>query len=471
MSTHTHSQSDPTADSTAIDDKTMKCIRCGFCLDACPTFRLTGQETKSPRGRIYLVRSWRENIIPFDENVVNALDTCLGCRACETACPSGVEYGAILEMARAHIEAEHLRPSMQSFAREKMLNTLTNPAQLAFSLKGAGLMGKLTKGKMPGFAAKMLSGSSEVAANLPTAQGEAKVHNLPERSPATGTKRHTVGILAGCVMRVLFGGTNAATVRVLQANGCEVVAPRAAGCCGALHLHTGFHQGGMERAQSLIDAFAPYLDELDAIVINSAGCGSTMKEYGDLFADDPAYCDKAHAFAAKVVDVSEWLMKIGLTPFAGRLDATVSYHDACHLAHGQKVRHSTASIDTADTGREVCGNGRIGYVLRQRGRLQHHATPDGPPTPRPQNRQPARNGRNYHCNGQPRLPGLDTAGGAGNRAERPHLPPCRTAGRGVQRVNRATREIDLNHGGHGEHGEEYRRASAFEDQVLQSGND
>ena len=123
----------------------------------------------------------------------------------------------------------------------RLLNTLTNPGLLAASLKAAGLFGKLTKGKMPGFAAKMLSGSSEVAANLPTAQGEAKIHNLPERSPAKGTKRHTVGILAGCVMRVLFGGTNAATVRVLQANGCEVVAPKAAGCCGALHLHTGFH--------------------------------------------------------------------------------------------------------------------------------------------------------------------------------------------------------------------------------------
>jgi glycolate oxidase iron-sulfur subunit len=338
MSTHTHSKSDPTADSTAIDDKTMKCIRCGFCLDACPTFRLTGQETKSPRGRIYLVRSWRENIIPFDENVVDALDTCLGCRACETACPSGVEYGAILEMARAHIEAEHLRPSLQSFARVQMLNTLTNPNLLVASLKAAGLFGKLTKGKMPGFAAKMLSGSSEVAANLPTAQGEAKIHSLPERSPATGVKRHTVGVLAGCVMRVLFGGTNAATVRVLQANACEVVAPKAAGCCGALHLHTGFHKDGLDRAQALIDAFAPFMDELDAIVINSAGCGSTMKEYGDLFADDPVYCQKAKAFAAKVCDISEWLMRIGLAPFPGRLDATVSYHDACHLAHGQKVR-------------------------------------------------------------------------------------------------------------------------------------
>jgi len=321
-----------------LDDKTAKCIRCGFCLDACPTFRLTGQETRGPRGRIYLVRSWREKVIPFDADVVEALDTCLGCRACETACPSGVEYGAILEMARAHIEEAHLRPSAQTFARSQFLSTLTSPGKLVASLKAAGLLGKLTGGKMPGFAAKMLSGSSDAAVSLPQPQGEVKVYELPERSPAKGTKRYTVGILAGCVMRVLFGKTNEATVRVLQANGCEVVAPKAAGCCGALHLHTGFHTDALTRMRGLIDAFAPFLDELDAIILNSAGCGSTMKEYGDLLADDPAYRDKAKAFAAKVKDVSEWLMQIGITPPTKPLNATVSYHDACHLAHGQKIR-------------------------------------------------------------------------------------------------------------------------------------
>ncbi|HZT44474.1 MAG TPA: heterodisulfide reductase-related iron-sulfur binding cluster [Chthonomonadaceae bacterium] len=327
-----------------IDSKTSKCIRCGFCLDACPTFRLTGQETRGPRGRIYLVRSWREGVIPFDNDVVEALDTCLGCRACETACPSGVEYGAILEMARAHIELAHLRPNAESFARQQLLATLTNPARLAASLKAAGLLGGLTGGKMPGFAAKLLSGSPEVALSLPKAQGTTKVHNLPERNPARGTKCYTVGMLAGCVMRVLFGDTNAATVRVLQANGCEVIVPRAAGCCGALHLHTGFHTDALTRMRALIDAFAPYLDSLDAIVVNSAGCGSTMKEYGDLLAGDPVYREKAQAFAAKVRDVSEWLAGIGLTPPSGRIDAVAAYHDACHLAHGQKIRQQPRQL-------------------------------------------------------------------------------------------------------------------------------
>lgn len=357
---------------SSLDDKTIKCIRCGFCLDACPTFRLTGQETYSPRGRIYLVRSWREKVIPFDDKVVDALDTCLGCRACETACPSGVEYGSILEMARSHIEEAHLRPNLQSFARSQMLNTLTNPSLLASSLKAAGLFGKLTKGKMPGFAAKLLSGSSEAAANLPTAQGQAKVHNLPERSQAKGVKRKTVGMLAGCVMRVLFGGTNAATLRVLQANGCEVVAPHAAGCCGALHLHTGFHADALKRMRGLIDAFEPFLNELDAVVVNSAGCGSTMKEYGELLVDDPAYAAKAKAFAAKVRDVSEFLAEIGLTPPTGRIDAVVSYHDACHLAHGQRVRLQPRQLlqqipglklvemDEADT---CCGSAGVYNIL------------------------------------------------------------------------------------------------------------
>lgn len=321
-----------------IDDKTMKCIRCGFCLDACPTFRLTGQETRGPRGRIYLVRSWRENEIPFDSDVVEALDSCLGCRACETACPSGVPYGEILEEARAHIEEHHLRPSTQTFARQQLLSTLTDPGKLVLSLKAAGLFGKLTNGKMPGFAAKLLSGSSDASVALPKAQGEAKVHNLPVTSPAKGAKRYRVGILAGCVMRVLFGGTNAATVKVLQENGCDVYAPEAAGCCGALHLHTGFHAEATARMRKLIDAFGPHLKDLDAIIVNSAGCGSTMREYGTLLADDPAYHEQAYAFAAKIRDVSEWLVEIGITPPTKRLDATVSYHDACHLAHGQRIR-------------------------------------------------------------------------------------------------------------------------------------
>lgn len=356
-----------------IDEKTIKCIRCGFCLDACPTFRLTGQETRGPRGRIYLVRSLRENVIPLEADVVEALDSCLGCRACETACPSGVEYGAILEMARAHIENEGKRPAAQSFARKQFLSTLTDPAKLTLTLKASGMLGKLTKGKMPGFAAKLLSGSDEIAINLPQVEGEIKIHNLPERNAPEGKKRYTVGMLAGCVMRVMFGGTNAATLRVLLKNGCEVVLPKSAGCCGALHLHTGFEDDAKSRMRSLIDAFYPHLNEMDAVLINSAGCGSTMKEYGELLADDPAYKEKAKAFASKVRDVSEWLATIELVEPQKPLNAVVSYHDACHLAHGQKVRQQPRTLlqkipglklvemDEADT---CCGSAGVYNILQ-----------------------------------------------------------------------------------------------------------
>ncbi len=327
-----------------IDEKISKCIRCGFCLDACPTFRLTGQETLSPRGRIYLVKSWREKTIPFDSDVVNALDTCLGCRACETACPSGVEYGMILEMARAHIEESHLRPSLESFARRQLLATLTNPGRMAASLKAAGLLRPLTRGKLPGFAAKLLSGSSDSALSLPETTGEVRVHNIPAISLSTGETRYRVGILAGCVMRVLFVETNSATVKVLQANGCEVIAPETSGCCGALHLHCGFHADALAKACALLDSFAPVLDSMDAVIVNSAGCGSTLKEYGELLKDDAAYSDLAVKFASKVRDISEWLIEIGITPPTRSLPITVSYHDACHLAHGQKIRQQPRDL-------------------------------------------------------------------------------------------------------------------------------
>ena len=350
--------SDPTG-LNQLDDKTIKCIRCGFCLDACPTFRLSGQETRSPRGRIYLVRSWREHKIPFNDDLVAALDSCLGCRACETACPSGVEYGSILEMARSYIEEAGLRPASHSFARAQFLGTLTSPSKLNASLKAAGIVGKLTGGKMPAFAAKLLSGSahnrSDEVSSISLPQGEARIQNMPTLSRAHGARRYTVGVVAGCVMRVMFGDVNAATVRVLQANGCDVICPSTSGCCGALHLHTGFHADGLTRARSLIESFEGCIDDLDAIVINSAGCGSTLKEYDTLLASDASYADRAKRFAGKVKDVSEWLIEIGVRPpkLAQRDELIVTYHEACHLAHGQRVRLQPRQILQAIPGVRV----------------------------------------------------------------------------------------------------------------------
>ncbi len=322
---------------SVAETNALKCIRCGFCLDACPTFRLTGNEADSPRGRIYLMRSVMEDVIPLDSGVRGHLDACLGCRACETACPSGVEYATILEHFRAGMEERGDRPAPQRFARKQLLNMLTSPARLAASLVGAGLMAKLTGDRktMPPLVAELLTGRADIQVTLPAVPQNVAIGRLPEVSPAVGERRYRVGVLAGCVMRVLFHETNLATVRVLQRNGCEVAAPKSAGCCGALHLHSGYMADAKQRARALLDAFKDA--EMDAFVVNSAGCGSTMKEYGKLLSDDPVYSDRARAFAEKVKDVSEFLVEIGFEPPCGAFEATVAYHDACHLAHGQKI--------------------------------------------------------------------------------------------------------------------------------------
>lgn len=327
-----------------LDSKTERCIRCGFCLDACPTFRLTGQETLSPRGRIYLVKSWREGTISLDHNVQHALDSCLGCRACETACPSGVEYGTILEMARTEMERAKIRPPLEAFARKQLLNVLTSPGLLSASLRAGKWMGGLTGGRMPAVAARLLSGTSAPGPRLPVAHNQSGTASPPERSPASAPKRFTVAILEGCVMRVLFTDTNRATIRVLQANGCDVIAPRNAQCCGALHVHAGLHEDALQRIRALVDSFSPYLNEIDAIVINSAGCGSTLREYGELLKDDNIYSGRARLLSSKIRDICEWLEEIGPAAMSGEVNLTVSYHDACHLAHGQRIREQPRTL-------------------------------------------------------------------------------------------------------------------------------
>jgi glycolate oxidase iron-sulfur subunit len=320
-----------------IEERAVKCIRCGFCLDACPTFRLTGNEADSPRGRIYLMRSVAENVIPLDQDVMKHIDACLGCRACETACPSGVQYASILEEFRSEIEERGMRPAIQRFARRQLLNTLTNPRLFAATLKASQVLGGSNGHQrlMPSFAAEMLTGSASVPITLPAVPNRVSIGTLPEVNPAIGERRATVAMLAGCVMRVLYHTTNEATVRVLQQNGCEVLVPRAAGCCGALHVHNGFIEDARQRARALLDALETV--EMDAFIVNSAGCGSTLKEYGELLAEDPLYAKRAQQLAAKVKDISEFLMELGLRPPTVSLPVRVAYHDACHLAHGQKI--------------------------------------------------------------------------------------------------------------------------------------
>lgn len=299
-----------------LSDLTTQCIRCGFCLESCPTFKVTGDETESPRGRIYLVRSAVEGKLDWKDDVAPHLDACLGCRNCETACPSGVEYGSIFEQARARIEQELPRPAKRAF-----LTGLTRPGLLRVQL----VLGKLWPGsRVPAFFAKLL-GAASVEAELPVAQVGPVYPPLQEASlpPVRGE----VYMLRGCVMRVLYDPVNEATRRLLRRVG-YVVREVDDGCCGALHAHNGCLTEAQDMAKKLAAQFPGDLP----IVVNSAGCGSTMKEYNHLIGDE--------SFAARAVDISEFLVREGLIDAlrgAPGIDATLTYHDACHLAHGQRV--------------------------------------------------------------------------------------------------------------------------------------
>ena len=317
----------------------MTCVHCGFCLSACPTYLETGSEADSPRGRIVLMRGLHEGTLATtDADVRRHLDLCLGCRACESACPSGVPYGNLLETVREQINNDGVRSPGPALARQVLLGTLSSPGKMTVAMRVAKLM---PGGANPSMAVKLLSGDR-------AATGQALA--LPERiapplppgvTSAVGKRRFRVGMLTGCVMRVLYGETNNDTVRVLAANGCEVLVNQLQACCGALHLHNGYGQDARNMARGLIDAFWPW-HGLDAIIVNSAGCGSTLKEYGHLLSEDTAYAAKAIEFAALIKDVSEFLDEAGwVAPFReAAASRTIAYHDACHLAHGQQIREA-----------------------------------------------------------------------------------------------------------------------------------
>lgn len=323
------------------EQELMACVHCGLCLNACPTYLETGSEADSPRGRIVLMRGLHEGrLSPSDPDVVRHLDLCLGCRACETACPSGVPYGNLIEFARARLQEAHVRPVATDLSRRALLDTLARPRRMSLALKVAGVV---KSGTMPTPVARALAGENPFAPNPVEGVAPPALNSggaIPAITPAVGQKRARVGVLTGCVMQVLYGGINHDTVRVLAANGCEVLVNQRQGCCGALHLHNGLAADAKVMARALINAFTPF-DGLDAIITNSAGCGSTLKEYSHLLADDPAYAARAEAFAAKVRDVSEFLDDLGwaapLRPLSDR-PVTLTYHDACHLAHGQQIR-------------------------------------------------------------------------------------------------------------------------------------
>ncbi|HVT20663.1 MAG TPA: heterodisulfide reductase-related iron-sulfur binding cluster [Mycobacteriales bacterium] len=322
-----------------------ECVHCGFCLPTCPTYLLWGEEMDSPRGRIYLMKNLIEGA-PLDDPTVGHFDACLGCMACVTACPSGVQYDALIESTRAEVEVGTSRPANQRALRWLIFATFPYPRRLrairpllrAYQSTGAQRLVR-----------KRMRGTLTTMAGLVPSLGPRE--RLPALTPAVGTRRMRVGMLLGCVQREFFPGVNAATMRVLAAEGCEVVAPADQGCCGALSLHSGREPEAIARAKRLIAAFEAA--HVDAVVVNAAGCGSSMKEYGRLLAGDPQWAQRAAAFSAKCRDVAELLVELG--PVAPRhpLPLVAAYHDACHLSHAQGVRAQPRALLAAIPGLEL----------------------------------------------------------------------------------------------------------------------
>jgi len=327
-----------------------KCVHCGFCLPTCPTYLLWGEEMDSPRGRIYLMKAGVEGRVEIGPSFVEHFDRCLGCLACVTACPSGVQYAPLIEKQRAQIEHRHSRDGGDRLFRSMLMAVVPYPWRMRLAMLPLLVVGPVLRAIM---------GSSRTAAPVstrpdategslwrrinaamtlaPPMTWRALFERLPEYTPAVGSERLKVALLEGCVQRLSFAHVNRATVRVLAAEGCGVHSPGGQGCCGALPLHAGRIEQARALARHNIEVFEAA--GVDRIAVNAAGCGSAMKEYGELFADDPTWAARAKATAEKVRDVTELLTELGEQRAIRRpIAARIVYHDACHLAHGQGVR-------------------------------------------------------------------------------------------------------------------------------------
>jgi glycolate oxidase iron-sulfur subunit len=349
------------ADSTAVSDATRlgpkqfdldKCVHCGLCLNACPTYRELGLEMDSPRGRVYQMVQV-SNGAPITPSYEEHIGLCLACRGCETACPSGVPYGRMVEDARAHIESQAQRGRVAAGLRNLVFRKLlVSPRALAaagtllYLYEKSGLKSLM---RVVGFF-RLAGKLGEIAQLAPSAEPPFFFSQVGKTFPPEGPRRHRVAFLSGCIANVSFARLNEATVRVLQKNGCEVAIPAGQGCCGALHLHAGLRTDAQSLARRNIDALEN--GGYDAIVTNAAGCGSTLKEYSELLADDPRYSAKAREFAQRVRDVTEFLAGIELNRQMKPVNGVVTYQDSCHLAHGQRVRSAPRKLLAAIPGLE-----------------------------------------------------------------------------------------------------------------------
>lgn len=309
-----------------------QCVHCGLCLNQCPTYRVLRLEPESPRGRIHLVRAAADGRIELNERFKEHLYLCLLCRACETACPSGVQYGHIAEAARDRLGPPG-SPRMRSALSLVFTQLLPYPGRLRLL---ARLLRFYQRSRLQEAMRSLLPKKlREMESMLPSVSNHFFVPN-GKTFPAFGERRARVGMLNGCVMPLLFCDVNEATVRVLQRNGCDVVFPQDQICCGALNIHNGENKTAKNMARQNVDSFSNA--GVDAVIVNAAGCGATMKEYRHLLRHDPAYAEKAKKFSALVQDASEFLVNLGLVGELGRLEMTVTYQDPCHLVHGQRIR-------------------------------------------------------------------------------------------------------------------------------------
>lgn len=327
-----------------------RCIRCGLCLNACPTYRELGLEMDSPRGRIYQMVQVAEGapITPFYQEHIGL---CLACRGCESACPSGVRYGRLVEDARAQVEARvergWLAQRLRRFLYVRLLESraaLTAAGTLAYLFEASRARALLRAASR----LRLLGRLGDLAQLAPSAEppfffDQIGLTFAPQQSP-----RYRVAFLSGCVANVFFARLNEATVKVLRRNRCEVAIPAGQGCCGALHLHAGLREEARRLARRNIDAVLG--GGFDAVITNAAGCGSTLKEYGELLAGDPVYAAKAREFAALTRDVTEFLAALELNRDLGPVNAEVAYQDSCHLAHGQRIRAAPRQLLAAVPG-------------------------------------------------------------------------------------------------------------------------
>jgi glycolate oxidase iron-sulfur subunit len=362
------------------------CVHCGFCLPACPTYQLWAEEMDSPRGRIYLVGQILDGA-ELTPAAAGHFDRCLGCMACMTACPSGVQYDQLIEAARVWTEdarsesipvapAERAARLRDRVARAAIFALFPYPRRLRAAVgplraaQRTGLDRKLARSSLPGRISPTLGAALKLAPP-PSASATGR---LPERVAARGPRRAVVGMLTGCVQSVFFPRVNAATARVLALEGCDVIIPRNQGCCGALSMHAGREAEAMAFARQTIETFEQA--GVDAIVVNSAGCGSAMKEYERLLGrdgQDLSWAGRAAALSARVRDLSEFLADLG--PVAPRhpLPVTAAYHDACHLAHAQRITRQPREllreipelrlVELADAG-TCCGSAGVYNLLQ-----------------------------------------------------------------------------------------------------------